>query len=75
MLDWQQENIAYFGVRASYFNVKPKPGPRKITSKRPGVIYPLKWYGPPSRWHLYLRMRDRIGHGHFKGIVPVKDRL
>lgn len=69
MLDWQQENVAYFGPRASYFNFRSVPGPYLRTSRRQGVVYPLKWYPVPRRWDLYLAMRDRIGHGHFKGLT------
>jgi hypothetical protein len=70
MLDWQQESIVMYGPRSSFLNRKFKRGPFKHTSRREGVIYPLRWYRVVRKWDLYLMMRSRIGHGHFKGIRP-----
>lgn len=74
-LEWQEENVAYFGPRASYMNRSFKRGSYKHTSRREGVVYPLSWYPVVGKWDLYLLMRDRIGHGHFKGLVPKRSRF
>lgn len=67
VVEWQQEYVAIYGPLAS-FRPEFKRGPYKRTSRRRGV-YPLKWYPVVRRWDIYLTMRSRIGHGHFKGMT------
>jgi hypothetical protein len=69
-LDWQQENVAVYGPRSSYMNRSFKRGLYRPTSRREGVVYPLRWYPVIRKHDIYLAMRSRIGHGHFKGLRP-----
>jgi len=75
-IDWNQEVCAFYGPRSSYMNLEFKRGPYKRTSRRKGVVYPLRWYPVVRKWDIFLKMRSRIRAGTVKdtGSEPSGER-